>query len=283
MKIREFKGSIDFTNDGQVSLFFLGTGGAFSKKYFQNNALLIKGNSHILIDCGTLCSLAFSQFNSKITQVRNFILTHNHSDHIGGMEEVALSNMYGTKQIPNIVATDEFKKILWNESLKGGLRHSGEDFSKSNMKFKDYFNQIKPERIKNSPRPFYEADVGGINLKIFRTKHVFTKSDSWKNSYYSVGILIDNRIIYTGDSQADKSLIEWLNSSFKIDYIFHDCQFGHNAVHAGYDELLEILPADLRKKTYLCHYSDDADKNISKIERDGFAGCVKRGVYYDCD
>lgn len=283
MKTREFNGSIEFTNDGQLSLFFLGTGGAFSKKYFQNNVLVIKGKSHILIDCGTVCPFSFSQFNSKITQVRNFLLTHNHADHIGGMEEVALLNMYGTRQIPNIVITDEFKKLLWNESLKGGLKTKGENSSKSKMTFSDYFLQIKPKKIKNSPRPFYETNIGDINLKIFRTKHVFTDKNNWKNSYYSVGVLIDNRIIFTGDSQADKTLIDWLTSSFKIDYIFHDCQFGKNAVHASYEELLQTIPSDLRKKTYLCHYSDNADQNISRVLNDGFAGCVKRGIYYDCD
>ncbi len=283
MKTREFNGSIEFTNNGQLSLFFLGTGGAFSKKYFQNNVLVIKGKSHILIDCGTLCPFSFSQFNSKITQVRNFLLTHNHADHIGGMEEVALLNMYGTKQIPNIVITDEFKKLLWNESLKGGLKTKGENSSKSKMTFSDYFFQIKPKKIKNSPRPFYETNIGEINLKIFRTKHVFTDKNNWKNSYYSVGVLIDNRIIFTGDSQADKTLIDWLTSAFKIDYIFHDCQFGTNAVHASYEELLKTISSDLRKKTYLCHYSDNADQNNIRVSDDGFAGCVKRGIYYDCD
>ena len=283
MKIREFKNSIEFKNDGQLSLFFLGTGGAFSKKYFQNNALIIKGNSHILIDCGTLCPLAFSFFNSDITQVRNFLLTHNHADHIGGMEEIALVNMYGTKQVPNILITDEFKKILWNESLKGGLKIKGENSAKPTMSFDDYFHQIKPKKIKKSPRPFYEAEIGDINLKIFRTKHIFTDKNNWKNSYYSVGVLIDNKIIYTGDSQADKELIEWLTSEFNIECIFHDCQFGHNAVHTDYEELLKILTPDLRKKTYLCHYSDNADQQKDRVMQDGFAGCVMRGVYYDCE
>ena len=49
MKTREFKDTIEFTNDGQISLFFLGTGNAFSKKYYQNNALIIKGKDHLMM------------------------------------------------------------------------------------------------------------------------------------------------------------------------------------------------------------------------------------------
>lgn len=283
MKTREFTGSIEFTNKGQLSLFFLGTGSAFSKKYFQNNLLLIKGNNHLLIDCGTLCPISFSHFNSNITQVKNFLITHSHADHIGGLEEVALANMYITKQKPNMIINDEFKKVLWNNSLKGGLGLKGEDIPNPKLSFEDYFTQIKPKEIKKSPRPFFETNIGSINIKLFRTKHVFTSKNNWKNSYYSVGLLIDNRIIFTGDSQADKNLIDWLTSDFKIDYIFHDCQFGHNAVHTNYEDLLKIIKPEYRKITYLCHYSDNADLHMSEVVQDGFAGCVQRGVYYDCE
>ena len=281
MKLRKFNSTIEFTNDGQLSLFFLGTGGAFSKKYFQNNVLVVKGKSHILIDCGTLCPLSFSSFNSNITKVQNFLFTHNHADHIGGVEEVALSNMYGTMHKPNVVITDDFKKILWKNSLSGGLGIKGEEVLKLNMSFDDYFKQIKPKRIKKAPRPFYETNVGEINLKIFRTKHVFTSKNSWKHSYYSVGVLLDNRVIFTSDSKADEDLINWLTSEYKIEWIFHDCQFGYNAVHTAYSDLLKIMPLELRKKTFLCHYSDNTDQNAQKVLTDGFAGCVERGVYYD--
>ena len=281
MKTREFKDTIEFTNDGQISLFFLGTGNAFSKKYYQNNALIIKGKDHLMIDCGSMCPLSFTEFNSNITEVKNFIITHNHADHIGGLEETALSDMYITKSAPNMIITDEFKKILWKESLKGGLCMKGEETPDPYLKFEDYFNQIKPKKIKHAPRPFYETAIGSLNIKLFRTKHIFTKYSTWKKSYYSTGILIDNRIIYTSDTKPDKDLIDWLTSQYNIEYIFHDCNFGHNSVHTDYEELLKILDKETRKKTFLCHYSDNAECNFERVLKDGFAGCVKRGIYYD--
>ena len=121
MTIRDFNNAIQLTNDGKLSFFFLGTGSAFTKVNFQNNVIVIKGNDHILIDCGTLCPFSFSKFNSNITDIKNILITHSHADHVGGLEEVALMNMYVTKQRPKMILTDEYKKILWNHTLRGGL------------------------------------------------------------------------------------------------------------------------------------------------------------------
>lgn len=281
MKTRDFKRKVEFTNDGSLSFFFLGTGGAFSKKYMQNNLLIIKGNDHLLVDCGTLCPFSLSQFNSSITDIKNIIVTHAHADHTGGLEETAFLNMYSTKSKPNIIIEDKFKKDLWNNSLKGGLFRKGENNGSSKMKFEDYFEQIKPVAIKGAPRPFCEANIGSINVKLFRTKHVFSSKDNWKSGFYSVGLLIDDKVIFTGDTQTDKELIDWLTEKYDIEVILHDCTFGNNAVHTSYKDLCEILSPELKAKTFLCHYSDNVDEYEEQIKQDGFAGFVQRGIYYD--
>lgn len=279
MNCRDFKNTIQLKNDGQLSLFFLGTGSAFTKKNFQNNIIVVKGDFHVLIDCGTLCPYSFSTFNSKITDIENILITHSHADHIGGLEEVALMNMYITKRRPKMILTDEYKKILWENSLKGGLSLRGEDGIRQKMTFDDYFEQIKPVQIKKAPRPFCSAKIGELDLKIFRTKHLFAITNNWKNSYYSVGVLIDNRVLFTGDSKNDPELINWISSEYKLDAIFHDCQFGYNAVHAQYSELKDTIPEELKSKTLLCHYNDGSEN--TNVKKDGFAGLVRRGVYYE--
>lgn len=275
--ISKFEKNIVFNNDGHLSFFFIGTGSAFSKKNFQTNVLIVKGDDHLLVDCGTLCPFAFSTYNSSITSVKNILITHSHADHIGGLEEMALMGRYATRVRPKMVITDYYKKILWNESLKGGCSY-GEYTDGSYMQYDNYFEQIKPKLLGNTPRPLYEADVGSINIKIFRTKHIPDTAGTWRKSFYSVGILVDNRILFPSDTRFDRELIDWMCGAHPIEYIFHDCQFYTGGVHASYDEL-KTLPADIRNRMFLCHYGDNYEN--FDAEKDGFAGFAKRGVYYN--
>lgn len=277
VKILELQKSIEFTNDGNLSFFFVGTGSAFSKKNFQTNVLIIKGADHILIDCGSLCPYAFATYNSSLASVRNVLITHSHSDHIGGLEEMALTGRYISRTRPKMVITDYYKKILWNQSLKGGCSY-GEYSDGSYMKFEDYFEQIKPRLLCKIPRPLYETEIGAINLRIFRTKHIPDNACSWRKSFYSEGILVDDRILFTGDTRFDKDLLDWMCGTYGIEYIFHDCQFYTGGVHASYDEL-GTLPEDMKKRMFLCHYGDNYEK--FDAVKDGFAGFAQRGVYYD--
>lgn len=249
-------------------------------KTYQNNVLVIKGNDHILIDCGTLCPTAFYNYHLNISEVQNLLVTHSHADHIGGLEEVALLGRYVTKRRPNIIITDEYKEILWEQSLRGGNSY-GEYTDGGYLGFDDYFNQIKPEVIANSPRPFLHSKIGSIDIKIFRTKHIPDSAGTWENSFYSTGVLIDDRILFPSDTRFDKDLLDWLLPKYpSIECIFHDCQFYPGGVHAFYGEL-KTLPADVKKKMYLCHYGDNYESFTP--ENDGFAGFTKRGCFYNFD
>ncbi len=280
MKTRHFVSNIELTNSGNLSLFFLGTGNAFTKTAFQTNLLIIKGQDHLLVDCGTLCSYAFeNMYNGRITDIKNLLLTHPHADHIGGVEELALEGKYITKRLVNLVITDEFKKCLWEESLKGGIQYSEEGV----MTFDDYFNQIKPVRIQKKPFEMFETNVGSINIKLFRTRHVTTRKKSLKKSQISYGLIIDDRILFTADTQFNPEQLKFLLDKYKnIEVIFHDCDvMGYSrGVHAAYDELV-TLPKEIKEKTFLSHYSEA----VSTIDAlvDGFAGLAKHWVYYDFD
>lgn len=280
MKTRHFVSNIELTNRGNLSLFFLGTGNAFTKTAFQTNLLIIKGQDHLLVDCGTLCSYAFeNMYNGRITDIKNLLLTHPHADHIGGVEELALEGKYITKRLVNLVITDEFKKCLWEESLKGGIQYSEEGV----MTFDDYFNQIKPVRIQKKPFEMFETNVGSINIKLFRTRHVTTRKKSLKKSQISYGLIIDDRILFTADTQFNPEQLKFLLDKYKnIEVIFHDCDvMGYSrGVHAAYDELV-TLPKEIKEKTFLSHYSEA----VSTIDAlvDGFAGLAKHWVYYDFD
>ncbi len=278
MKITKFKSKINLTNNGNLQAFFIGTGSAFSKVNFQNNVLLIKGNDHILIDCGNICPYALSTYNTPISEIKNVLITHSHADHIGGLEEMALAGRYISKTKPKIIITDEYKELLWNESLKGGCSYGEQSIHGKFMTFDDYFEQQKPKELTTTPRPMYKANVGSIKLTIFRTNHIPSGQDNWKDCFYSTGVLVDDRVLFTSDTKFDKDLLNYMTSQYNIDYIFHDCQFFDGGVHAGYNEL-KSLDTKIKNKIILCHYGDDF-KKISP-QKDGFIGFAKKGVYYN--
>lgn len=280
MFIREFKDHIELENEGQLSLFFIGTGSAFAKRFFNTNLLIIKGKDNLLVDCGTLCPYAMEvKYHTPLTSINNLFLTHPHADHIGGVEELILASRYTKHEKVNLIITDEFKKKLWNESLKGGVQYSETGV----MHFEDYFNQIKPALITKKPFAIYEINFGSINLKIFRTMHVTTRSDSLKNSQISYGLLIDNKILFTGDSQFKEKQLKWFMENYPgIQQIFHDCDIPGNSpnVHASYEQLCTLEGA-IKNIMYLCHYNSRVD--TLACTQDGFAGFVKPGVYLDFD
>ena len=284
MEILPLEGELRFTNSGKMELFFLGTGSAFVKENFQTNLLIIKGNDHLLIDCGTLCPFAFHSYKSSVVKVKNIFLTHSHSDHIGGVEELALLHKYGDKIRPKMIVTDRYKRILWLQSLRGGLMYGEQDKKdpvpdekRRFLTFEDYFEQIKPRLITKKPRDMYEAQIGEINVKMFRTMHIPGDVPSWRESAWSCGVILNDKILFSGDTRFDPELITWLEKQFKIDYIFHDCQAFTGGVHAALSEL-ETFPAATKEKMYLCHYSDNFSNFDAKAH--GFAGLTERGVYY---
>lgn len=278
MTTTKFDGKIRLSNSGGLQLFFLGTGSAFSKVNFQNNLLVIKGDSHLLIDCGTTCPYAFSTFNTSVGEVENLLITHSHADHAGGLEEVALTGKYVTERAPNIIITDKFKKVLWNDTLKGGCALGEENDTIRRMTFDDYFTQIKPKPLKNPLRPMAETSVGSLKIIMFRTNHISSKEKNWNRIFYSAGVLIDGRILFTGDTKFDRQMLEYFDANYKIEAIFHDCQFFPGGVHAFYGDLAG-LPENLKRKMYLCHYSENF-RDFSP-EKDGFAGFAEPGVYYN--
>ncbi|MGP1587906.1 MAG: MBL fold metallo-hydrolase [Treponemataceae bacterium] len=278
MRIVDLASPLELANNSGLSVFFIGTGSAFSKKYYQTNILIIKNEDHLLIDCGTLCSMALHNYGLNIQDVRNFFVSHSHADHIGGLEEVALTARFCTKIRPKFIITNAYKKLLWNESLKGGCAYSSR---KKLLTFDDYFEQIKPKKISKSGRHIFETNIGSINAKIFRTAHLPERVESWKKAVLSFGILIDDRLLFTTDSQFDKSLLDEMLLKYpSIEYIFHDCQFYEDGVHASYNQLT-TLPQSIKNKMYLCHYGD----NFSSINpsKDGFIDFTKQGVFYNLD
>ena len=278
---REMAGRpLSLTNDGQLSLFFVGVGGAFSKRHYQTNLLIVKGQDHLLVDCGTKTPQAFHELGLPIAHVKNFFLTHSHADHVGGLEEVMLIARYGTQVRPNVWITEAYQNALWDMSLRGGGAFNEENNGR-NLTFGDMWQIHRPHWLSGMPRETYEFEVGSIRLKAFRTMHIPGNAASWEDSFWSTGLLIDDRILFSGDTKYDPELVSQFTDRFPVETIIHDCQFfPPGGVHASIDELVH-LPEKWKAKTLLVHYGDDWEKHMEKVESGGFAGLVRQWTHYD--
>jgi ribonuclease BN (tRNA processing enzyme) len=270
--------SLPLENDGHLSLTFIGSGSAFSKRYYQTNLLIVKGQTHLLVDCGTRAPEALFRLHVPITQIQNFLITHSHADHIGGLEEVMLVNRYGPKKKPNIVISKDYQDFLWEFSLKGGASFN-ECHRGKFLRFEDFWNPIRPIRDRNDPRMSRVSVNGAINLRLFRTKHIPDNAKSWEDSAPSFGIIIDDRILFSSDTRFDPDMIMKFDEKFHFEQIFHDCQLFTGGVHASIDEL-GSLPEQIKKRMYLVHYQDTAETQTGLARELGFAGFVQQWKEY---
>ena len=254
---------------------FTGVGSAFAKKNDQSSIIIAKNGKTILVDIGPTIPKSLSEKGIKTTDFDYYHITHSHADHIGGIEELLLMSRYVIKRKPNFILTFPYADILWEKSLKGGAEIN-ED---GRLNFSDLANIIHPKWVAASPREIYEITIEGIKLKIFRTIHVPGGVEEWGKAFWSTGLVIDDKIFFSGDTRFDPSLFTELDiASEKIRYAFHDVQlFNPGTVHASYDEL-KMLPETIRKKMYLYHYGDTFDTFTPTL--DGFAGFAEPWVPY---
>ena len=260
---------------GELSLYFIGCGSAFAKTLKQNNLLIVKGNDHLLVDCGTTCSQALHEVGVSMAEIQNYLITHSHADHIGGLEEVQLSGRYVIKRKPHMIITKVYEEILWEQSLRGGSEQS----EGRPLKFKDLWRTTRPTKVSGYPRETFEAEVGCINVKMPRTLHFPDSAKSWRECAWSCAVIIDEKILFTSDTRFDPDLIQDFDKLYDLEIIFHDCQMFTGGVHASLEELM-TLPKKIRQKTVLMHYGDNWRNFRSRAREGNFHSWAKEGHTY---
>jgi hypothetical protein len=268
--------SVSLTNDGDLSLYFIGTGAAFAKTLNQNNLLIVKGDDHLLIDCGSKCTQALHNAGVTVAELENFLITHSHSDHVGGLEEVHLYGRYVAHTPPKMIINEEYQEILWGQSLRGGSEMS----ESTPLTFEDLWDVIRPTIVPELTRETWQANIGQINVKMPRTMHYPDDAPTWKESFWSVGVIIDDRILFTSDTRFDVDLLQEFDQRYNFDLIFHDCQLFTGGVHASLNEL-KTLPAHFRERIVLMHYGDNwKDFEVEALDA-GFHSWAQQGCQYN--
>ncbi len=279
MRVRRLrKRSLPLRNDGTLTLIPIGCGTAFSKNLYQNNWLIVQGRHHVMVDCGTRTPQALAERGVATTDIQTWLITHSHADHIGGLEELMLVGRYVARAKPRVIIAEEYQEMLWHQSLRGGCAHN-EDHEGRRLSFEDYWEVLRPQPIAAFPRDGREITIGPINLKLVRTRHYPEQASAWQESAYSVGLIINDRVLFSGDTQYDPELIEELDSRFHFENIFHDVQFFTGGIHCSLEEL-EQQPPDVKRRTLLMHYPDSYANQANRV-RHQFAGFARQGYAYE--
>jgi len=231
MEIRELPSGdpLSLENDGGLELFFIGVGSAFAAQHNQTNFLIIKGETHILVDFGmTGPSALLKTAGLKLTDIDIILPTHSHADHVGGIECLALTNRYigqlfMGKPKMRIIISEEYQRILWDYTLRGGLEWNEDNGQGIKLSFGDFFDVIKPVWKTHQPREIFEIEVGDLHLEIFRTTHIPEQSRNWEASFVSYGLFIDRRIFVSGDTKFDSALIDIYQNC--AEYFSTTCNF----------------------------------------------------------
>ncbi|MFC2171038.1 MBL fold metallo-hydrolase [Acidobacteriota bacterium] len=280
MKITE--DGFGLKNNGQLEVFFIGVGSAFAVTHHQTNFIIVKGDTHIMVDFGmTGPSALLDTTGLKPTDIEVVLPTHSHADHVGGLECLALMNRYVGRKLMNkpktkIIVTGEYQRILWDYTLRGGLEWNEERDTRIKLSFGDFFEIVHPQWKTYQPRETFEVEFGGIKVEFFRTKHIPEQAESWEASFLSYGLMIDDRVFVSGDTRFDPDLVDMYVD--KAEVMFHDVQFFPGAVHAPLEDL-KTLPVKAKEKMYLTHYAD----NWQNQDISDFAGWATQGVRYCFD
>jgi len=180
-----------------------------------------------------------------------------------------------------MIITETFQHILWDMCLRGGSAY-GEETMGQMLTFEAFWEIERPKILIEFERETYQSNIGNLDIKIVRTMHIPDKSVSYKDSFWSCGLIFDNKVLFTGDTRFDLDLIMSYDKKFNFQAIFHDCQLFTGGVHSSIEEL-NTLPAEIKKKVYLVHYGDNWEQFEPKVKEYGFGGFTQEGVYYCFD
>ncbi len=213
----------------------LGTGSAFAKRYFNNNALLDAEGGTVMLDCGITGPAALHSLGRTFNDIDALLLSHIHADHIGGVEEFAFQMKFVYNRKPVLYIPEPLTNVLWENSLKGGLVQ--EEWTKL-----DDFFEVRPLREGEAAEL-----VPGLSVEPIRTPHIAGKA--------SYSYIVNRTFFYSADMTFQPELLAEL-AGRGCTVFFHDCQLkSPGIVHASLDELL-TLPETMQERIWLMHYDD---------------------------
>ncbi|MBY0013953.1 MBL fold metallo-hydrolase [Paenibacillus typhae] len=220
-----------------VQLQMLGTGDAHATNYYNNNGLLLSPGYTLMIDCGTTAPMALEAAGRSFREIDAVLITHTHSDHVGGLPELARLTHAGSGRKMTLLAAGPLI-----EPLRETYRKSRSGKSGSPRSLDEAF-EVTPLK----PSTPYTLSAG-VTLELISTPHI-----RGKDSY---SLLLNGDIFYSADMIFQPEFLLKLVRRQGVRKIFHECQLtGQGTIHTALSDLL-TLPQDVRSLISLMHYSD---------------------------
>jgi hypothetical protein len=266
-----------------MTLRFLGTGGAFSRRYGTTCSLVTFPNGERwLIDCGRQAPDQLWHVGLDWHKIDGQIVTHVHGDHIFGLEDFAFQRYYQaggpSGEVPAIMCGGPRPKFLahravrdevW-ESLAASLRYLKVGDDPRAGKLESYFEIIEPsaweEPAQNPWRHSETFMCNGYEIVARESEHVPGKP----SCSLEIDLGREGEIAWwSGDCTVDAEFLVSIEPRTTI--YFHDCTFTDypGQVHGAFT-LLEKLPKKVREKMVLMHHEDDIEVHREQCEALGF-------------
>ena len=252
-----------------MKLKFLGVGSAFTTpSYYHSNAILTASNGKkLLLDCGSDIRFSLAEAGVTPAEIDAVYLSHQHADHIGGMEFLAYTTFFNPHNArPKLFIEETLADEVWDASLKGGLSIVDDQ----PRGISDFFEP----RLQQLGTPFTWE---GIQLTLYKMPHVMTQV----GDLFSYGLLIEQPgrapVFFSSDATFAPEIL--LNLPKNTGLIFHDCETATipTGVHCHYNELCQ-LPPELKAKLWLYHYQPNPPFQPTD---DGFLGFVQKGQEFE--
>jgi len=246
-----------------LTIKFMGTGSAFSKKYGHTNMLLSQGQTQLMIDFGFRAPEGLARQNVSMKDISHVFISHLHADHVGGLEELGFISYFLYHQKPTLILPGNLSHTLWENSLKGGMEWISDEQGKAQQcTLESYFNV---QRI-----GLDWTSIDGIDIKPFVVDHVPGKE---AYGFHVREAATGAKVIFTCDcrTQLPELLSEPIHPDFTDGIIFHDCQLfkeGHSRVHTLLSDLL-AYPKPIRERIFITHYGDNIQHYLQTVYQHG--------------
>ena len=230
-------------------LSFIGTGSAFNTSLGNNNAYIKKGESLLLIDCGSSTFAKIQERNLLEGIKRVFVLmTHTHPDHVGSLGDLIFYGYYAMGEMGKPSVTVIAPMDLHMEDVLNTV----------GVKRETYWYYPMDE-------PYTWISNFSILIEPVRVVHV-----EELNCYGYTIRHKEDVIYYSGDScNIPSGILDKLNMG-AFDAFYQDtCKADYDGnVHLSLRKLTEMVKPEYRKRVFCMHL--DNGFNIEEAKEIGF-------------